>query len=111
MQRITIGIISLALVFFGIGLLGAIYFEFTPNEGSTKVFASIAMRAGLVLGAIWLALPQLIDVIAKSPRWFIAANLIGLLMVVVRGRTVLFVAPMLLVLWFLRPRKQKNKHP
>ena len=52
-------------------------------------FGAIGVRAGLVLGALWLALPN----IRKVPRWLPSALAIIAAVLIVRPRLVLYALP------------------
>jgi len=85
-----------------------------PNDSGVVV--SICVRAGLVLGAIWLALPQLSVILAAMPVWMLAACGISALVLIARPRTIVFIGPALgsamllhFLGWFLRqPLKRKT---
>ncbi|MEX2176181.1 MAG: hypothetical protein WD872_17600 [Pirellulaceae bacterium] len=66
MQRKSLGWVTLFL--FG---LGAIVWWSGPADRSAEGFAFGCIRVGLVLGALWLALPQLTTMFAKAPRWLL----------------------------------------
>ncbi len=64
------------------------------------------VRIGLVLGAIWLALPQL----QRIPLWFGQLLLVGAIAIAARPKLAVVVAPLILAIWFLRPRtKSRSK--
>lgn len=60
MHRPTLGIISLVLIVGGVILL------LRPINGDSYPGA-IRVRSGLVLGSIWVALPN----IRRAPRWLL----------------------------------------
>jgi hypothetical protein len=61
------------------------------------------LRCALVLGLVWLALPQLLEL----PRWAVATTLTSALLVLWRPKLLLFALPVLLAMWFLRPRVRR----
>jgi len=69
MRRNALGIIALALLLFG-----AITALNGPGGTSAIGVAGSCIKAGLVLGALWLALPQIQATFARLPRrllgWF-----------------------------------------
>jgi len=64
MNRNALGIIAAVLLF-----LGGITVIFGPGGGNSSGFAGGCIRVGLVLGALWLALPQILSTAARLPRW------------------------------------------
>jgi hypothetical protein len=104
MRRTAIGVCGLA--FF---VSGVLLYLFGPNQDSYAMAAGSGVRIGLVLGAIWLSYPQLSHV----PWWIVTVGAISLLIVVAfprpaLGRAVaIFVVPLLIALWLLRPRPSK----
>ena len=96
MNRNLLGLIALGLLLLG----GAITFGGRAT-GNALGFAGGCVRVGLVLGALWLAMPQLQSFFAKTPRWLLTASAIGLIVVVVKPLLALVVVPVLGLLWFL----------
>ncbi|MDX1945429.1 MAG: hypothetical protein SFU86_08470 [Pirellulaceae bacterium] len=64
MRRATLGILALFLLVLGfvIALRG-------PADGSAAGLAGGCVRVGLVLGAMWLAWPQILTLVTSAPRW------------------------------------------
>ncbi len=109
LRRHALGIASVILLLLALGLWWR-----WPQDSAAAV--AICVRAGLVLGAIWLALPQLSRLIAAVPVWMVFACGISALVLIARPRTIVFIGPALgsaLLLhflgWFLRqPPKRKS---
>jgi len=66
MNRNALGIIAAILLF-----LGGATVLFGPGGGNSSGFAGGCIRVGLVLGALWLALPQILSTVARLPGWAI----------------------------------------
>jgi hypothetical protein len=66
-------------------------------------FAGICGRVGLLLGAIWLAYPQVV----RLPAWLLATVPVLVVLAAVRPRWFLYVLPIVLLLAILRPRAKK----
>jgi hypothetical protein len=66
MNRNLLGIVAAILL-----LLGGITHFLGPGGNSASGFAGGCIRVGLVLGALWLALPQILATIARTPGWLI----------------------------------------
>jgi hypothetical protein len=56
---------------------------------------------GIVLGALWLALPQLLRFLSKTPKWLLVASTIGIVVCAVKPLLLLVAVPLLVLLWFL----------
>lgn len=52
-------------------------------------FGAIGVRAGLVLGALWLALPN----IRRAPRWLLTSIGVLAAVLIVRPRLILYALP------------------
>src|SRR5215510_1429249 len=64
MSRNALGIIAALLL-----LMGGITAVFGPGGTSATGFAGGCIRVGLVLGALWLALPQIQAAVKRLPGW------------------------------------------
>ena len=67
MSRKSLGIVAVLLL-----VLGLIIAFRGPEDGSGKAFAWGCIRVGLVLGALWLAFPQIVAVFKKAPAWLLS---------------------------------------
>jgi hypothetical protein len=97
MHRPTVGIIALVL------LAGAAYFKVFPPPPDDSVQVGLegaCVRLGIVMGALWLALPQL----AKFPWWIGVAVLLAVMIAVLASKPKLFIyaLPILIALWLTR---------
>ena len=115
MRRTAFGIIAALLLVTAAVLL----YRFGASEGRETMIASICLRAGLVLGAVWLAYPQVVRISKTFSPTLAAIVLLGvLLLVFVRNKYVLVViVPALFALivlhlsgHLLRPPPRKKKH-
>jgi len=97
MNRLALGIVSIALV--AIGLIAQLQY---PSEGAA--FAGACIRVGLVLGALWLALPQISYVWKKTPRWLLVVAAVALVFCVINPWYFVAAVPVLAGLWFLGPK-------
>ncbi len=106
MQRHALG--AIALVSLVLGISGIAYFG--VDDSQTSMAAGMCLRIGLVLGAVWLALPQFQRVSGNAPPWVMGFVMLCLLIVIARPRTILIIGPALLVLgalaligWLAKP--------
>jgi ABC-type transport system involved in cytochrome bd biosynthesis fused ATPase/permease subunit len=101
MNRWLLGLVALLLliVAFATLVIGA-------GGSTTAGFGTGALRVGLVLGALWLALPQIHGFLSRAPRWLIVATVIAVVVALVSPtRAVLWIViPLIPVLWLLGPR-------
>ena len=93
------------------GLLG--WWWMGESKTAVGLLPSAALRAGCVLGALWLAFPRLLEWTDRVPGWLLAAYVLGGLVIVVRRQAFPFVAPLLILLAvmhglgiFLRPQRR-----
>ena len=100
MNRTALGLVALLLIAIG----GITLWTRGPADEGTTPFASGCIRVGLVLGALWLALPQITAFFARAPRWLLVASAIGLIIGAVKPWLLLIIVPVLGVLWILGPR-------
>lgn len=99
MQRLLLALSAAALTVIGLAL-------FFYDDVSYAATASVCLRAGLVLGAIALALPQVKRFLERVPPWFLACILVGFLFIIRWPRSAAVVLPVLVALWFLGPRSK-----
>ena len=97
MHRPTVGWISLVL--FLAALVLRLWF---PSDVTT---ADAFLRPAIVMGLLWLALPQL----SQVPRWLMISAVVSAMIVMWRPRLLYAVVPIVAVLWFLRPRNVNRR--
>ncbi len=105
-RRHILGMIAVALLAAGILL-----WIWPPASSELMFLHGVLVKSGTTLLMLWLALPQL----EKMPVWLIVP--IGLVAVLVIAypqvrpllvRGLVFLAPLLFVLWLLRPPKNRR---
>lgn len=106
MMRTQIGLIALALLVCAAVLyvMGAVASNLMGTIGGL-------VRVGLVMAALWLALPQINSIFSRTPKWLLVASAIGAVIIAIRPSIVLFVLAGLVVLWFLGPRLASKADP
>lgn len=100
MNRTALGLVALLLVIIGCITYATRGF----GDEATAPFAAGCIRVGFVLGALWLALPQIMSFLARAPKWLLTASVIGLIIGAVRPMLLVIVVPVLGLLWFLGPK-------
>ncbi len=106
MKRLQIGVIALVLIGSAVilYLMGAIAASLAGTVGGL-------LRVGLVMGALWLAMPQLTSFFSKTPKWLLIASTIGAILVAIRPQIILYVLIGLVLLWFFGPRLATKSDP
>lgn len=99
MRRTALGLSSAALL----AAAGALWYSGSPNEA---VYSAL-LRAGAVLGVLWLAY----DPLARLPAWILGGvPVLALLVVLTRtGKwLLLLLVPVLVVMAIVKPRRRRN---
>jgi hypothetical protein len=94
MNRTLLGICALALL-----VMGAIALRAGPSGITSTSFAAGCLRVGLVLGALWLALPQIEGLLKRTPRWVLVSLAVALVILFLQPKLLLLALPILAVLW------------
>lgn len=98
-RRTKLGLLALLLII----LAGVIKLFESSSPMMTEAWGA-CLKFGLILGAFWLAFPDL----ARLPVWLIPA-IVLIALAAIRWKIFLFLIPPAIFLgWLLRPR---NKHP
>jgi hypothetical protein len=97
MHRPTLGVISLVLI------IGGAILMLRPIDGDSYLGA-IAVRSGLVLGAIWVALPN----IRHAPGWLFYAVAVLAAVLIVRPRLVIYALPVAAVVAIVGATSRKR---
>jgi hypothetical protein len=100
MRRNLLGIIALVSL-----LLGAVLHFAGGGESHYLEWTSALLRVGAVLGAVWLAMPEL-----RRPgsRWVVGAILLAFVIMAWRPRLFLVAAVLLGIALILRPRPPRR---
>jgi hypothetical protein len=67
MRRNALGIVAAFLL-----LIGGVSAFGGPGGEAAQQFSGVCIKSGLVLGALWLALPQITATLARAPRWLLS---------------------------------------
>ena len=95
MHRPTVGILAIVLLLVG----GVLYF-FGPSNERYQEWIGGCIRVGAVLGALWLALPQL----RRLPNWMVPVIFAMCMVLALRPRLFVVAFVLALVIAFVRPR-------
>ena len=92
-RRPLLGVLSLILLAIGFAI-------WVAGAETMMGISGPGVRVGVLLGTVWLAYPDL----KRIPAWFSRVLLVALCVIVVRPKAALFAVPLILAIWFLRPR-------
>lgn len=95
MQRTILGLLALALLLGG----GAVCLLWP--ESSLYTVGLGCLRLGVLFGVIWLAIPNVSSLFTRFPPWLVAATAAGIVVILWKRETIVFVGPVLVALWVL----------
>lgn len=103
MRRNLLGIVALACLLAGIAL-----YLLHGGDSRNLEWTSACLRVGALLGAVWLALP---DLRRPGNRSYAMTALAGFVLLAWRPRLVVFAIGFFALAWLLRPRKSVAGEP
>jgi hypothetical protein len=95
-SRTMLLMMTVALLVVGVYLV--------TQEGISATYAGGFIKAGLVTGALWLALPQLTAFFKQTPRWLLIGGGIGIAIATMNWQLLLLIVPAVAAMWFFAPR-------
>jgi hypothetical protein len=97
-KRQMLGLVALGMLVAGgtIAIAGWV-------ASTAAALAGPLFRAGLVLGAVWLAWPQINRLISRIPQYFAVGLGVLLLIGVIKPKVLFIAVPIALLLWFFGP--------
>ena len=102
-QRTKVGLISLVLL-----LVSAALVVWPLSDPTTHVAVQGAcVRIGLIMAAIWLALPQL----SVLPGWLVALVTLSAVIIAFRPKYAIIAVPLVIAFLVLRPRGPRPAPP
>lgn len=99
MKRLQIGLIALVLIGSAI-LLWMMGYVANAMAGTVGGL----LRVGLVMGALWLALPQLSAFFTKTPKWLLIALLGAVVVFALQPKLLWWIPVVMLGVWFFYSR-------
>lgn len=99
--RLKVGLIAIVLL----GAYGVLYVWPLENAEHQPMVQGALVRIGAVMGAIWLALPDL----RRMPIWLLSVTIASLALIAVRPKTAVFIIPLLVLFSVLKPSPPKAK--
>ena len=107
-RRQLLGIIASCLLSAGAFIL----WNYGTDGESASLYGSICLRLGLVLGAIWLAFPQILQIWSKRPSGTTVLIGVGVLALIAYPKSAIVMVPIILILlglnfitWLKKPLK------
>lgn len=101
MQRYLLAVVTVVLLASGAWL----YFQDSGSNASSSFYCGICVRAGLVCGALWLAFPQVVPLLAKRPSPFKLAIGFGMVMAIIVPRYALLIGVLVAAIGVLQAVK------
>lgn len=98
MRRTAVGIIALLLL----AIAGYGYYHHGFDGGETSFFWNSCWRMGLVMGTVWLALPQLLERKSNASPLVLALGIVTALVIVVRPKTIVFLWPVFAIIGIIQ---------
>jgi len=106
MRRHGFGLFAIAFLTAAIGL----HFSWGSSNDNSLWVTAVCARVGVLLGAIWLALPQLAQVADRTPPWFAGGAVFVGLITAIRPRWIIYILPLLAAMavlqfwgWLFKP--------
>jgi hypothetical protein len=98
---------GIAVALLAVGIAFTIW---PPGQAAASFLQGSCIKSGLVLGAAWLAYPQL----NRLPGWLFSGLIVFLIAAAIRPKVVMalsryavFLLPLLFAIWLLRRLKRK----
>ena len=96
MKRMQIGLIALVLI------SSAIVMYFVASAMTATIGG--LLRIGLVMAALWLALPQLATFFTKTPKWLLIALVVAVAVFALQPKLLWWIPVTMLGVWFFYTR-------
>ena len=107
MQRTLLGLLT-AFILLATGGLWLLM----PESSGKATLVGTGLRLGIILGVVWLALPNVFGLFQRFPAWLMGTTLLGIVLMLVRPRLAPILAPILIALWVLAPHwLEKRREP
>lgn len=100
MRRHIMGILAVCLL-----IAGGILLFLEAKDSANDFAASMCLRIGLVLAAIWLAYPEL----RYIPPWMYTIVAAATVIVVIQPKTIFIVIPFLFFIWLIKPKEHHRE--
>jgi TRAP-type C4-dicarboxylate transport system permease small subunit len=112
MRRHIMGAIGLVLL----AAVIVMFFVYGYEQVKQSAAAGIGLRVGLVLVAIWLAMPQIVQVTKRVPPWLLGSIALGTVALVIWPKLALAVIPIIgimlvvqFVTWLFKPLPPRKR--
>lgn len=99
MKRLQIGLIALVLL-----VSAAFIYLMGAAAASLTTAATGLLRVGLVMAALWLAMPTLAAFFIKTPRWMLIALVAAFAVFALQPKLLWWIPVLMLAIWFVWSR-------
>jgi hypothetical protein len=93
MKRLQIGLIAVVLL-----IASAVRYSTTGNPNDAILGG--LLRIGLVMGALWLALPALMTFFTKTPKWMLIGLLAAVILFAIQPKLLWWIPVLMIGIWF-----------
>jgi hypothetical protein len=106
MERNILGAITMLFL-----LIAGLLWFWGTTWGIDPIVPAALFRIAIMLGIIWIAVPNIHWILARVPSWLLGISLLLMAMMVVRPRSIILLGPVLLALWLLAPQWFGKRKP
>ncbi len=99
MKRLQIGLIALVLL-----VSAAVLYSMGAVANAMAGTVGGLLRVGLVMGALWLAMPQLSAFFSKTPKWLLIALLAAVVVFALQPKLLWWIPLLMLGVWLMYSR-------
>lgn len=99
MKRLQIGLIALVLL-----ISAAVLYSMGAVANAMAGTVGGLLRVGLVMGALWLAMPQLSAFFTKTPKWLLIALVAAVAVFALQPKLLWWIPVVMIGVWFLYTR-------
>lgn len=97
MKRLQIGLIAIAL------MIAAFVRYYTTGNAADAVVGGL-LRIGLVMAALWLALPTLMTFFTKTPKWILIGLVVAAILFAIQPKLLWWIPVLMIGVWFVWTR-------
>jgi hypothetical protein len=97
MKRLQIGLMAVALL-----IAAAVRYATTGNAGDAVLGG--LLRIGLVMAALWLALPALMSFFTRTPKWILIGLVGAAILFAIQPKLLWWIPILMIGIWFVWSR-------
>jgi hypothetical protein len=97
MKRLQIGLMAIVLL-----IAAAVRYGTTGNPNDAVLGG--LLRIGLVMAALWLALPALMAFFTKTPKWILIGLVVAAILFAIQPKLLWWIPVLMIGIWFVHSR-------